>query len=199
MSLTHVEPSANGLSDDDLRWIAAMIHDVRADIERHPAWRARIEIAIDNLLWSASVDVRNEEYVVQDGWVAAGQRLRELHFHRAPFTDLAWQAFKDGVPKEVKREHVVPRAKLKRIVCSTPGIDETLRVLRAYARVALVHKTECRRLTHDRMPQRWDDGIDWTNPPRALPDPWERYRVADPPVVPRHHDGRPAFDPTVRT
>ena len=184
------------LSDEDLLWLAEKIHSFREDLRLHPRWRRRIELGIDGLLWSASVDGVSEGTVVQDGWIPSGQRLREEHFQVAPHTEAAWGALRAGNLKAIEREHVVPRATLRKIVLSTPTASETKRVIAAYSLVALVHEDECGRLVHaSKMPQDWAQGVDWSTPPAQLPSAWARYEAAQPQVVPRWHDGRSAFVP----
>jgi hypothetical protein len=180
------------LSPEDLLWIAKKIHDYRLDLTNHPRWIRRVEIAIDNLLWSASVDASTPAKVVQDGWVRSGQGLSEFHFENVPHTEEARNAFDAGDLKAIKREHVVPRSKLLKIVLETATPEDTVRVLHAYARVVLVHKMECKRLLPvSDMPKDWDAKIKWSRLPAQLPSPWTRYDRAVPPVVPLR-DGRPA-------
>jgi len=181
------------LSDDDMSWVATKIHEYRQDLLEHPRWRSRIEYAIDNLLWSPSVDASSPHEVIRDGWVRTGQELTGVHFQNVPHTAGARTAFLGGNRRAIRREHIVPRRKLLAIVGCTSTPDDTKRVLVAYARVALVHETERKRLkpAFD-MPEGWDAAIEWTSLPAQLPSPWARYQYADPPVILLEH-GRPLF------
>lgn len=174
------------LSSDDLAWLARKIHEHRPDLETHPRWARRIELAIDDLLWSASVDgVSDADEIVQDGWVKPGQGLRAEHFGNVPHTAEAWAAYEAGDLTSIKREHIVPRSKLRAIVLRTTSPEDTTRVLAAYARVALVHELECARLLpQSDMPTDWDATTDWARLPAQLPGLWTRYERADPPVIP---------------
>jgi hypothetical protein len=184
------------LSDEDVGWIADRIHGYREDRIRHPAWAVRIDVAIDNLLWSASVDARAGDEILRDKWVRSGRGLRDLDFQRAPSTELARDAFTRRELENIKREHIVPRAQVLRIVLQTVALEDTKRIVAKYSRVALIHAEECKKLKpKNSMPQGWADGVDWRRPPEVLPDPWQRYRLARPEaVIPRHHDGCPAYD-----
>jgi hypothetical protein len=184
---------ASQLQHKDFLWLAERIHAQRKALADHPRWARRIEIEIDNLLWSASVDGVSGEVIVQDAWVRSGQSLRAEHFANVPYTKNAMDAFRAGALKTIKREHMVPRSRLRVIVGQIANSADTARVLEAFARVTLVHEDECKRLVpSDDMPRNWDASVDWTHPPETLPDPWARYRTARPAVVPLYQ-GRPLF------
>lgn len=185
------------IAHEDLVWIAERIHAYRATVATHPRWRCRLFDAIGTLIWSASVDGRVGNAIKKDGWVPSGSYLRETHFKNVPHSEKARAALETGELKSIKREHVVPRSKVRKIVLQTATIDDTIRVLREYSIVALVHQSEIGRLKpSSNMPSGWDDRVDWTRTPlpRELPSPWKRYEKAKPdPVLLRYHDGRPAF------
>jgi hypothetical protein len=183
-----------GLSDEHRTWIANRIHGYRDDIAQHPEWEGRLRIAIDNLLWSYSVDSLVGGKVVQDGWIAAGTRLREHHFRNAPSTESARKAFRTGDHKAVRREHIVPRAVLYRLVLRTGTPGDTKRILDAYALVALVTTNEAGRLQQRTMPKGWDHEVEWGALPERLPDAWARYRKCRPePVLPLTPNGAAAY------
>lgn len=180
------------LCSTDYAWIAEAVMRIRQDIATSPRWRRRLEMSIDNLLWAASVDgVDDDGTVGQDSWVASGGGLKAHHFDRVPATDAARNAFAARDLKSIKREHVVPRAVLRKIVLKTGTAHDTQRVLEAYARVALVHDHEARKLPTSTMPRGWPGATTWSPLPAPLPDAWARYRAEG--IVPTHPDGTPAY------
>lgn len=192
-----MEKMIERLSHEDFVWIAERVHGYRTVIAEHPGWSSRLLDAIGILIWSASVDGRDGGAIRKDGWVPAGKSLRDVHFKNVPFSEMARRSLERGELTSIKREHVVPRDKVREIVLQTAHIDDTARVLKEYALVALVHETETSRLKpSSKMPQGWDARIDWTHSPlpRELPSPWARYASAKPePLVLRYYDGRPVF------
>lgn len=170
---------STALDDRDFLWLAERIHECREMIAAHPRWSRKLAANLDNFIWWASVDGVCDGVVYQDAWVAAGQRLSPKEFERVPHTEEAGQAFAARDLKAIRREHIVPRAKLVEILSKTTHVTDTVRVLREYARVALVHKDETTDLKPSyAMPAGWDDNIDWTQPPAKLPSAWERFDKA---------------------
>lgn len=183
------------LDDEDLQWIVERIRAHRLSLEQHPGWRARILDGVGVLVWAASVDGRDGEHVRKDGWIASGGALREAHFTRAPATVKARNAFRRGNLTEIKREHAVPRAKLRDILLEVTDLAQSLRILKAYSVVALVHDSELRHIRPaSSMPQAWDAHVDWRRaPPAVLPSPWARYWSTNTVVRPLLPDGTPVF------
>jgi hypothetical protein len=180
---TRPKPEPRPLGPEEKRWIAERLQQHCGALPEHPIWEDRLRDEIDNLLWSYGVDGLVDGRVVKDGWLPAGKRLRQCHFHRVPFTDEALAAFAGGAPKQVKREHIVQRSFLSKIIGGIPSVDDVVRVLDAYAQIALVTEAQMRcAKPRDNMPREWGVGVDWTRPPSLLPDPW-----------PRHFDGRQAW------
>ncbi len=70
-----------------------------------------------------------DDRIVQDEWVRPGGVLREVDFQRMPSTELAREAFARRDLQRIKREHIVPRAQLLRIVFQTVTVDDTKRVI----------------------------------------------------------------------
>lgn len=184
------------LGDEDFHWIAERIHEHRVALAAHPRWHARLMDLIAVLAWPASVDSKEKGRIVKDGWIPSGQRLHKHHFTRAPHTSKALDALERCDLKAIKREHVVPRNTLRDILLQTPTISDSVRVIKAYSLIAFVAAEELPSIRPaSRMPPAWGAGVNWAQSPlpEALPNTWERYSAASPRVVPKYHDGRPAF------
>lgn len=177
------------LRDEDYLWLARRILQLGADRAAHPSWTKRIDGSIDELIWSASVDGRQGDEVVKDGWAPPGQRLREPHLQRLAHTERASLALQNGKLKEITRDHIVPRAYLKAILLGLSDAHVVASLLRRYARIALVHSEEHGRLPRDAMPEGWGVSVDWRRPD-GLPCEWDRYRPVVAVVLP---GGVPAF------
>lgn len=184
------------LTHDDILWIARRIHEIRATLHTHPDWSVRTMDLIGVLLWSASVDGRDGERIIKDGWIPSGGRLKSIHFKRSPYTYKAFAACQSGLLTSIIREHIVPRNTIRTILLKTSKIDDSVRIIKEYSIVALLEKSEEKRLKpSNNMPKGWDAGIDWSQSPLPpmLPSPWARYSNALPQVVPTYSDGRRAF------
>jgi len=180
----------------DITWIAERIHEYRKALKAHPAWNCRVKDVIGVLIWSVSVDGKLGDVIKKDGWIPSGGALRDLHFKNVPYTAEARKALANGDLKKIKREHVVPRDKLRSILLQTDNIADSVLVLKAYSIIALVHENETVHLKPSSgMPKGWDQEFDWARTllPADLPSPWARYANASPPIIPQHYDGRPAF------
>jgi len=187
---------AEPLAIADITWIAERIHDYRDVLRTHPTWECRIKDVIGVLVWSVSVDGKVGGVIRKDGWIPSGGRLKELHFKNVPHTAKALEALATGDLKKIKREHVVPRDALREILLRTTNIDDSVRVLKAYSIIALVHEKETENLKPSKtMPEGWDREVDWARTPLQadLPSPWARYAMAKEPIIPKYYDGRPAF------
>jgi hypothetical protein len=158
------------------------------------SWRRRLELFIDDLIWAytqSTVLMAIESS--RTGAPPAGGKLRPQHFDCVPCTDAARNAFVRGDLKSIVREHIVPRAVMRRIVLQVVTRDDTRRVLDEYAKVALVDSHEATRLTKSTMPRGL--AVDWSKLPSQLPDAWARYRNADHPrILPKWSDGSLAWD-----
>lgn len=181
------------LDSNDLRWIAERIHEQRDALSAHPQWECRLMDLLAVLVWSASVDGRAGNNVKKDGWIPSGKNLAAIHFERAPYTEKAFTALNNGQLTSIEREHVVPRDTLRAILLQTSTIEDSVRVLKEYSIVALVHESELKDIRpRSKMPDGWAANMNWSKTPlpTVLPTPWARYA---PRIVPRHHDGRLAY------
>lgn len=148
------------------------------------------------LVWPASVDGKRDGVVVKDGWIASGSGLKPEHFQRVPYTQLALEAFRRNDLTSIKREHVVPRDTLRNILLRTNSVEDSVRVIKEYSIVALVHDSEDSRIKpRYSMPKGWASNINWSRSPlpERLPSPWDRYSNAFPRVTPMGVDGKPVY------
>lgn len=171
------------LGDSDKQRIASLILQVCQLCDG--TMGRRIDDMLDSLLWSYNVDGKSDGNFRKDRWLPARGELTMMHAERVPCSAAAREAIANSpCSAKVRREHVVPRKMLKKVVRKIKSVERLKTILDKYCIVVLVTEAEEAGAQADtksnglarQMPKGWGKDMNWTDTPvYELPTAWQRY------------------------